>query len=163
FPGGCDCCSRRENSIRIEPLKIAFDPFMLHDLFDAVDGIAMAGCGEPRAFRAPPALHELVRVVHRAGEVRGRAPRDATRDRAVVEHHDLTARARQVIRNGHPGDAGADDDHVSDEIASEWRICGKVDRCGPKRLIARALSAEGCCHALNTRAISESPGITASS
>ena len=105
---------------------------MLHDLFDAVDGTAMAGRGEPRAFRAPPALHELVRVVHRAGEVCCRAPRDATRDGAVVEHHDLAARTREVIGDGHASDAGADDDDVSDEIAIERRVGGDIDRRGPE-------------------------------
>jgi hypothetical protein len=75
--------------------------------------------GEPRSFLAVQLLELEIAIVERVREMRRSAARLAAPGRAVVHHHDVPARAREVVGRGEARDARADDAYLGLEIAAE--------------------------------------------
>jgi hypothetical protein len=89
--------------------------------------------GEARAALAEVALEDVVAVVERVDQVRGRATGLAARDGAVVENYDPLALAREQVRGRHARDACADDDHVGLRVRVEPAFARRVARPHPDR------------------------------
>ena len=111
----------------------------------------MAAGGQSCDVSTAAALDHRIAVIHRAAEVCGRAARDATANRSVIEHDDLAARLREMIGNRQPRDAGPDYDDIRDEISIESGVVWQLDGCGPNGIVFGKWCADSSRHALNTR------------
>jgi hypothetical protein len=82
----------------VEPAEIAVDPFFILDSLDAVDRGRLALIEGSRNVFASQIDHRRRQVVAERGEVRRCPCGDAARNRAPIDHHDLLAFDRELIR-----------------------------------------------------------------
>ena len=128
-----DAIGAAEEEIAVDALEIAVDVFGADDLLDLFDGRAMALHDETRALVAVDVLEHVDAVVHRVGEMRGRAAGFAAADCAVVDDDDFLPGFCEQICGGQSGDSGADDANVGSRISAERRERRNVEGAIPDR------------------------------
>src|SRR6185437_12607748 len=101
-----------EKEIAIDAPEVAVDSFTPRDCLDSVDRRAMTLDDFPGTFQPVDVLEHVDAIVHRVREMRGGPSALSATDRAIVEHDDALAVARQLVRRRQPSDARPDDADV---------------------------------------------------
>src|SRR5688572_8513796 len=99
--------------VAVQPLEVAVDTLERDDLLDAIDRGAVTLDGEAGALRSVHLLEPVDAVIHRVGEVRGRARGLAVANGSVIQNHHALALAREMVRDGQAGDSSSYDADVN--------------------------------------------------
>ena len=103
--------------VAVQSFELAVDSLFTHDRFDAIDRRHVTLGSHSCAFRTMHFFDLRVVVVERADEVSSRPSGFAAGNRTIIEHNDTLSVAAEQVCCGDSGYAGANDTHVSIEIA----------------------------------------------
>jgi hypothetical protein len=119
-----DLLGTRRKQIAVEATEITVDVLGFGDHLHSVDRHRMALDDVPRSLLAIELLEHMDPIVHRIGEMGGRAAGLASAERPIVNDDDVLAGLGERVRRRQAGDAGADDADVGADATRQLRERG---------------------------------------